>query len=437
MMEREDMSVMSVTADSARSRHTHNASHMRLASGAHREGAILTLNCGSSSLKFALFTRQTEPRRILSGSVTNIGGDNSRSHAVDADGAVLWDEEETCVNHPAAIDSAMNRLEHTEQIGAIGFVGHRVVHGGPDCDCPEPVTAQLEARLHRLIPLAPLHLPANLNGIVAARLRLPDAHHVACFDTAFHHSAPLNARCTGLPRDIEQDEIRRYGYHGLSYEFIVEHIRQSEGVQALEARMIVAHLGAGASMAAIQNGRSIDTTMGFSTAAGLPMATRSGDIDPGLLVYLLLEKGWSAGELQALIYERSGLLGLSGQTGDMAVLTAPDADEDARQAVDYFCYQARKYIGALAAAMGGVDRIIFTGGIGENSPEIRARICTPLEAAFPMALDETLNAAGGPVISRDASAIRLDVLPTDEELMIARHTAALASERSASAWASS
>ncbi len=431
------MSEMSVAIDPARGRHKQSASHMRLASVAARDGAILTLNCGSSSLKFAVFTQQTEPRRILSGSVTNIGAANARSHATDADGAVLWDEEAPCVNHSVAIDSAMNRLERTEQIGAIDFVGHRVVHGGPDCDCPEPVTAQLEARLRRLIPLAPLHLPANLDGIVAARLRLPDAHHVACFDTAFHQSAPLIARRTGLPRDIEQGEIRRYGYHGLSYEFIVEHIRQTEGGDALKARMIVAHLGAGASMAAIQNGRSIDTTMGFSTAAGLPMATRSGDIDPGLLVYLLLEKGWSADELQTLVYERSGLLGLSGQTGDMAMLTAPGADEDARQAVEYFCYQARKSIGALAAAMGGVDRIIFTGGIGEHSPEIRARICTPLQAVFPMALDESRNANNGPVISSDASAIRIDVLPTDEELMIARHTAALAAERRVSAGASS
>jgi acetate kinase len=431
------MSEMSVAIDAARGRRSHSASHMRLAPVAARDGAILTLNCGSSSLKFAVFTLQTEPRRILSGAVTNIGADNARSHAIDADGAVLWNEEAPCVNHPAAIDSVMNRLERTEQIGAIGVVGHRVVHGGPDCDCPELVTAQLEARLRRLIPLAPLHLPANLDGIVAARLRLPDADHVACFDTAFHQSAPLIARRTGLPRDIEQGEIRRYGYHGLSYEFIIEHIRQTEGRNALEAKIIVAHLGAGASMAAIQNGRSIDTTMGFSTAAGLPMATRSGDIDPGLLIYLLLEKGWSAGELQTLVYERSGLLGLSGQTGDMAMLTAPEADEDARQAVEYFGYQARKHIGALAAAMGGVDRIIFTGGIGEHSPEIRTRICTPLQAVFPMALDEGRNAGNGPVISSDASAIRIDVLPTDEELMIARHTATLAAERRVSSGANS
>jgi len=255
-------SEINIPNDDALRRDFYRVSNKRLMSAVPRDGVILTLNCGSSSLKFAAFSRQTEPRRILSGSVTNIGADNARAHATDADGAVLWDEEAPCVNHPAAIDSAMNRLERTEQIGAIDFVGHRVVHGGPDCDCPEPVTAQLEARLRRLIPLAPLHLPANLDGIVAARLRLPDAHHVVCFDTAFHHSAPLIARRTGLPRDIEQGEIRRYGYHGLSYEFIVEHIRQSEGADALKARMIVAHLGAGASMAAIQNGRSIGPAHG-------------------------------------------------------------------------------------------------------------------------------------------------------------------------------
>lgn len=405
------------------------ARDMRLAGAIGGNESILTLNCGSSSLKFAVFNSDPEPRRILSGAVTNIGADNSRSQAVDADGAVLWDEAEPCVNYPAATDAAMNRLERVQQIGAIGFVGHRVVHGGPDCDCSELVTAQLEAKLRRLIPLAPLHLPANLEGIVAARLRLPHTYQVACFDTAFHQSAPAIAHRTGLPRDIERDEIRRYGYHGLSYEFIVEHIRRHEGTDALNAKIIIAHLGAGASMAAIDNGRSVDTTMGFSTAAGLPMATRSGDIDPGLLVYLLLEKGWSSGELQALLYERSGLLGLSGQTGDMAALTSPTADEDARDAVDYFCYQARKYIGALAVTMGGLDRIVFTGGIGANSPDIRVRICAPLEPVFPMALDEIRNAANGPVISRDESTIRIDALRTDEELMIARHTAAIANEK--------
>lgn len=431
------MSYVSATSDRGAGASRHDAlaagvGDARPGSGDDNDGALLTLNCGSSSLKFAVFSLAGEPRRLLSGAISGVGADKSRFRAVDAAGMALWDETETCVNHAAAIDLAIGRLARAEGVGAIRLVGHRVVHGGPDCDCPELVTAQVEERLRRLIPLAPLHLPANLDGIAAARLLLPQSRHVACFDTAFHQSAPSVARLTGLPRELEEREIRRYGYHGLSYEYVIDRIRRNEGVVALDARIIVAHLGAGASMAAIRNGRTIDTTMGFSTAAGLPMATRSGDIDPGLIVYLLMEKGWSAPELQNLLYERSGLLGLSGQTGDMAVLTAPAADEDARRAVEYFCYQARKHIGALAAAMGGLDRIVFTGGVGANSSEIRARICTPLESLFGISLDPVRNAGNHPVISSDASSLRVDVLPTDEELMIARHTAAFASDRSAS-----
>ncbi len=405
--------------------------HMHRARSLRSDKSILTLNCGSSSVKFAVFNFSSEPQRILSGSVSNIGAADSRSRGQSADGAVLWDEEEPSVNHPAAIDAAINRLEQGEHISAIGFVGHRVVHGGPDCDCPEPVTAQLEARLRRLIPLAPLHLPANLEGIVAARLRLPNAQHVACFDTAFHQSAPPIARRTGLPRYIEKDEIRRYGYHGLSYEFVVEHIRETEGAHALEARIIVAHLGAGASMAAISNGRSIDTTMDFSTLSGLPMATRSGDLDPGLILYLLQEKKWSPNDLQAMLYEQSGLLGISGRSGDMRSLLGIATDPNVRDAIDYFCFQARKRIGALAASMGGLDRIVFTGGVGANAPEIRAQICRPLEALLSLKLDNGRNAGSEPIISSETSSIQLNALNTDEEKMIARHVAAVARKEDA------
>lgn len=423
-----NMPAVNISSGRTGSKHDQN---MHPARSFRSDKSILTLNCGSSSLKFAVFNCGSEPQRILSGSVSNIGVADSRSRAQSADGAVLWNEEEPSVNHPAAIDAAMNRLERGEHIGAIGFVGHRVVHGGPDCDCPERVTAQLEARLRQLIPLAPLHLPANLEGIVAARLRLPNAQHVACFDTAFHQSAPPIARRTGLPRDLEKDEIRRYGYHGLSYEFVVEHIRETEGAHALEARMIVAHLGAGASMAAISNGRSIDTTMGFSTLSGLPMATRSGDLDPGLILYLLQEKKWSANDLQAMLYEQSGLLGISGRSGDMRSLLRMTTDPNVRDAIDYFCFQARKRIGALAASMGGLDRIIFTGGVGANAPVIRANICRPLETLFPLRLDSARNAANDPIISSNASSIQLDVLNTDEEIVIARHVAEIVEKRDA------
>lgn len=387
---------------------------------------VLTVNCGSSSLKFAVFAPGKEPRRLLGGAVVRIGGGDSRLRITDDAGAVVDDETGPCVNHPAALDWAITRLEAVADVGAISHVGHRIVHGGPDCDCPKPVTAQLEAYLRRLTPLAPLHLPANLEGIAAARLRLPRARHIACFDTSFHQTAPSPARRTGLPREFEQHEIRRYGYHGLSYEFIVDHIRRTEGEDAAGASMIVAHLGAGASMAAISNRKSVDTTMGFSTLSGLPMATRCGDIDPGLLLYLLQEKKMSADDLQTLLYEQSGLLGLSGRSGDMQTLLAAPNDAHARDAVDYFCLQARKRIGALAASMGGVSRIVFTGGIGANAPAIRAQILRPLESLLPLRLDNERNEGGGPQISKGESLIKLNALHSDEEQVIARHAAAFA-----------
>ena len=403
-------------------------SDARSCSAASFDSSILTVNCGSSSLKFALFGCAADPRRLVSGAVTDVGAETSRTHAAESGGAVLWDAQEPCANHHAAIAAVLDRLEGFSRFGVVGMVGHRIVHGGPGCDCPEVVTPQLENRLRKLTPLAPLHLPANLDGVAAARLRLPHAVQVACFDTAFHETLPPIARRTGLPRDLEQGEIRRYGYHGLSYEFVVDHIRRTEGAGALDARMIVAHLGAGASMAAIRDGKSVDTTMGFSTAAGLPMATRSGDLDPGLVLYLLFEKKWAPEDLQTLVYQRSGLLGLSGQSGNMKTLTAPDADEDARAAVDFFCYQARKYIGGLAASLGGLDRLVFTGGVGAHSSLIREKICEPLSSLLSIRLDQDRNAANETTISSGMSLIPVEVIETDEELMIARHGAALGKE---------
>ena len=387
----------------------------------------LVLNAGSSSLKFALFELVSEPLRLFEGSVSRIGGDDSQLKILDGVSAVLTDKAGPCVNHPAALDWAMTELDGVANINAVDIIGHRVVHGGPDCDCPKPVTARLEAYLRKLIPLAPLHLPANIEGIVAARLRLPKATQIACFDTAFHQTAPAIARKTGLPREIESQEIRRYGYHGLSCEFIVDQINRTEGKDAASAAIIVAHLGAGASMTAIANGGSIDTTMGFSTLSGLPMATRCGDIDPGLVLYLIQAKGMSASDLQSLLYEQSGLLGLSGISGDVRdLLTSSDAH--AHDAIDYFCFQARKRIGALAASMGRVNRIVLTGGIGAHAPTIRAQILRPLEALLPLRLDNARNESGGPLISKDESLIKLNAMPTDEELVIARHAAAFAAD---------
>ena len=388
------------------------------------ESCLLVLNAGSSSVKFALFSADGTPTRRLSGAVDGIAHDQGRFHAVDAKGSIWVDEARPVANQEDAIELLLTAVEQDRAGRAIVAVGHRIVHGGPDCDCPEYVTPKLEQRLKRLIPLAPLHLPHNLAGIFAVRARRPHLPQVACFDTAFHETLPKLARMTGLPRDVAGHDIRRYGFHGLSYEFIVDEIRHAHGTAVADERLIVAHLGNGASMAAIKGDRSVDTTMGFSTLAGLPMGTRSGDLDPGIVLYLIVEKGMSADAVQHMLYERSGLLGISGASADMRELLEQKDRPQVAEAIDYFCARARAYIGSLAATLGGVDRLVFTGGIGANAPEIRARICEGLEF-LGIDLDPTRNQRGERAISRDESKVRIEAFPTDEEAMIARHTASL------------
>jgi acetate kinase len=272
-------------------------------------------------------------------------------------------------------------------------------------------------------------LPHNLAGIAEVRARRPNLPQVVCFDTAFHETLPKLARMTGLPRDIAGHEIRRYGFHGLSYEFIVDDLRHRHGTTADDERLIVAHLGNGASMAAIKGGRSVETSMGFSTLSGLPMGTRSGDIDPGLILYLIVEKGLSAEVVQRMLYERSGLLGISGVSSDMRELLKQKHRPEVAEAIDYFCSRARAYIGSLAATLGGIDRLVFTGGIGANAPEIRERICEGL-GYLGIDLDLERNQSRQRAIYRDGSRVKVEAVPTDEESMIARHTVALLRPRS-------
>lgn len=383
---------------------------------------ILVINCGSSSVKFALFADERGvPRRLWSGALDRIGLSEARFRAKGADGDELFDETQDIPNHVAALDLLISKLEKLFQHDRIQAVGHRVVHGGDGCDCPLIVTAALQARLRKLIPLAPLHLPHNLAGIMAVRVRRPDLPQVACFDTAFHQRLPRLARLTGLPRSFEKDGIRRYGFHGLSYEYVIDELCRRHGDDAAKGRSIVAHLGNGASMAAIKDGRSIDTTMGFSTLAGLPMGTRSGDLDPGIVLHLILQEGMTAEQVQDLLYEQSGLLGLSGLSHNMRELLArSDSEAAAAEAVGFFCYQARRHLAALTASLGGLDLLVFTGGIGANSPEIRARICDGL-GYLGIVLDETRNAAGERTISGYGSDVVIEAFATDEEFMIARH----------------
>jgi acetate kinase len=340
---------------------------------------------------------------------------------MEARGQVLANSDVRLADHAAAI-AHLDEVLHQqgEGLDLIG-VGHRVVHGGPDCDCSQRVDDALLRRLETLIPLAPLHLPHNLAGITAMRAHFPDVPQLACFDTVFHHGLPEVARHTGLPREYEAQGVRRYGFHGLSYEFIVEDLARRHGPVALDERLIVAHLGNGASMAAIRHGRSLETTMGFSALGGMPMGTRSGDLDPGILLYLAGQQGLDPQALQTLLYRRSGLLGLSGVSADMRELLARRNDiPEAAQALDFFCHRARLFIGALSAALGGLDRLIFTGGIGAHAPAIRAQICDGL-AYLGITLDPQRNREPEPLISTAEGPVQVEAVITDEERMIATH----------------
>lgn len=380
---------------------------------------ILVINSGSSSVKFALFATQAALPRLWSGAIERIGLVNGHFHAVDADGVTQIEEAADVADHNAALRMLLDTVEQRASGAPLAAVGHRVVHGGPDCDCPLIVTDAAEERLRRLIPLAPLHQPNSLAGIAAVRSARPNLLQVACFDTAFHHGMPRLAKLTGLPREFYGQGVRRYGFHGLSYEFVVNALRRS-GVEVDRERIVVAHLGNGASMCALEGGRSVDTTMGFSTLAGLPMGTRCGDLDPGIVLYLLAEKGLSIDLIRHLLYEESGLLGISGSSRNMQDLLAQSAQPSATEAVEYYTYQVRRQLGALTASLGGLDRLVFTGGIGANAAVIRAKVCTGL-AFLGITLDSKRNGAGERLISAHDSRVAVEAFSTNEELMIASH----------------
>jgi len=385
------------------------------------EKVILTLNAGSSSLKFALFTASGHPKRLWSGSIDRIGLQGAHFQLSDASKTILMDEPGAIDNHEAALTRLLQAIAHLPGSLDLVAVGHRFVHGGPECDCPKHVTPALIARLHRLTGLAPLHMPANLAGIEAVQEARPDLPQVACFDTSFHHDLPRMAKMTALPRVYAEDGIRRYGFHGLSYEYILETLRK-DGVNTDAERIIIVHLGNGASMVAIRNGHPVETSMGFSTIAGLPMGTRSGDIDPGILLHLLQVKGMKPKEVADLLYNQSGLLGISGTSRNMRDLLE-SREENAAEAVEYFCYQARLHLARLTGALGGLTRVVFTGGIGENSAEIRGRICAGL-GYLDIHIDSAANNAGATLISKPGTRVTVEARATDEEQMIASHVAA-------------
>jgi acetate kinase len=386
------------------------------------EDAILVLNAGSSSIKFSLFGEDTGGISLrLRGQIDGLAS-TPRFVARDADGAELARHEwpaSTALRHEGAIAHLSEFLRGHADRYRLAAVGHRVVHGGMDYAEPALVNDRVLAMLERFVPLAPLHQPHNLAPIRILRERQPDLPQVACFDTSFHRNQPDLAQRFALPEAITERGVRRYGFHGLSYEYIAS-VLPGIDAKAAAGRVIVAHLGNGASLCAIANGRSVASTMGFTAVEGLPMGTRSGALDPGVVLYLLDEMKLDVRAIENLLYKESGLLGVSGISSDMRELLASDAPR-ARLAVDLFVYRIGREIGSLAAALGGLDAIVFTGGIGEHAAPVRERACRTA-AWLGLELDARANAANVPRISTAASRVTAWVVPTNEELMIARHT---------------
>ena len=385
----------------------------------------LVFNAGSSSLKFCVYHR-SEPDgwHIESrGQIEGIGT-TPRLSAKDGAGGILVDHllDKSVNDVRAALDSLAAWLRSKYGGAHVLGVGHRVVHGGPRFTGPTVITRQVLEELRALIPLAPLHQPYNLAAIEAVFDRLPGVPQVACFDTSFHRGQPAVAEVIPLPRELCGSGVQRYGFHGLSYEYIASILPQT-APEIAAGRVIVAHLGSGASLCALKNGKSVDSTLGFTALDGLCMGTRPGSIDPGVILYLFQHLGLSPKEVETILYKKSGLLGISGISNDMRDLLA-SSESSAQLAVDYFVYRAAKEIGALTAVLRGLDGLVFTAGIGENSVEIRRRICAA-SAWLGIDLDEEANARKGPRISSAKSRVPVWVIPTNEELMIARHTGLL------------
>ena len=388
---------------------------------------ILVVNAGSSSVKFQIFSVEGEGklRRLIKGQMDGIGS-RPRLRASGADSDPLADRAypiEAVPDVPAAMAIAGGWLRDELRISPVA-VGHRVVHGGPDYDRPVAIDHGVVARLERFVSLAPLHQPHNLSPIRSLLANFPGLPQVACFDTAFHRTHEAVADYYAIPYQLHAEGVRRYGFHGLSYEYVAKTLPQV-APEIAKGRVIVAHLGSGASMCALKGGRSIESTMGFTALDGLPMGTRPGQIDPGVVLYLLTEKGMSASNVQNFLYRDCGLKGLSGISNDMRELETSE-DPNAKLAVAYFVYRIGLNAGMLAAALQGLDAFVFTAGIGENSPTMRSRIAKTLEW-LGVTLDPAANGAGLTLISGKNSRIATYVIPTDEELMIARHTLALLS----------
>ncbi len=384
--------------------------------------AIAVLNAGSSSIKFSVFAERGNELELIARGQAEGLYTAPRFVAKDGAGELLgeksWGDGVT-LGHGGALDHMVAFLRAEFADYRLVGIGHRVVHGGLEYTQPIRLDATILAALEKYVPLAPLHQPHNLAPIKAVLERTPQMPQVACFDTAFHSGAPAVAQAFALPREITDRGVRRYGFHGLSYEYIADVLPQHDE-RAARGRTVVLHLGNGSSMCAMAGGRSVASTMGFTAADGLPMGTRCGNLDPGVILYLLDELKMDARAIEKLIYQQSGLLGMSGISSDMRTLEASSAPE-AKAAIDVFIYRIGRELGSLAAALGGLDAIVFTAGIGENSRSLRERVCRDA-AWLGVEFDVAANERNGPRISTAASRVSAWVIPTNEELMIARHT---------------
>ncbi|MGH6673331.1 MAG: acetate/propionate family kinase [Xanthobacteraceae bacterium] len=388
--------------------------------------AILVINAGSSSLKFSLFPAEHRPSRqdlICEGEFEGIGH-RPRFTVKDKAAAQLADDSlEEGASHEDALAALLRWVDQHFPQHELIAAGHRVVHGGTAYQEPVLIDADVIAELNRLVPLAPLHQPHHLAAIAAISKLHPRLSQVACFDTSFHQTQPRVAATFALPRRLFDEGVRRYGFHGLSYEYIASVLPDVIGANAADGRIVVAHLGSGASMCAMRQRKSLATTMGLTALDGLPMARRCGGLDPGVVLYLVEQKGMTAAAVSDLLYQSSGLLGASGISDDMKTLLA-SAKPEAREAVDLFVYRICRELGSLVAALGGLDALVFTAGIGEHAPEIRRWVCRQ-SAWLGLEVDEAANAAGGPRITKADSKTSAWMIPTDEDLMIARHTCRL------------
>ncbi|MCK6499449.1 MAG: acetate/propionate family kinase [Nitrospira sp.] len=381
---------------------------------------VLTINAGSSSLKWALFRLEASPVRIATGRIERFGLPDALVNSIDVETGRSEQRTAQVADHAAALALLTDQLARSGRALTVQAIGHRVVHGGDRYGEPALVSPEMLVELQRLSPYDPEHMPAELGLIESLTERYPQVPQVVCFDTGFHRHLPAVARLLAIPRRYERMGVRRYGFHGLSYAYLMEELERVAGREAAHGRVILAHLGNGVSMAAVRDGIGIDTTMGFTPTAGLPMSSRSGDLDPGLFAYLAKTEGMTAEEFHDMVNARSGLLGVSETSSDLRDLLAREAeDERAAEAVALFCYQGKKCIGAYAAALGGLDQLVFSAGIGEHSPVVRERMCKGLDH-LGIRLDPAQNEAGAAVISAADSPVVVRVIRTDEESQIAR-----------------